>query len=319
MQPDFAEDSGQLDYIHRADRTTDIYFVRNTTTHAVNATARFRVTGKTPEFWNAITGNIAEQRFYNTANGTTSLSIHLEPFGSTFVVFARPETLHVTQILKDGKQIGAASITSDAKGVFALADVDPGTYQLHLSDGRELTTDAASPTVTDLPASQWTISFQPDRGAPSGSLPLHDLQSWSASSDPGTKYFSGTATYKTEINLKRNPEERVFVTLTDLHEICTVRINGKAAGTIWALPYQLDITDSLADGRNTLELDVTNLWPNRIIGDAQPANPHAYTSTNIRKYTARSPLLPSGLIGPVAIESRPTTAIDFDRQGGAKH
>ena len=68
------------------------------------------------------------------------------------------------------------------------------------------------------------------------------------------------------------------------------------------MPFRLDITDALADGRNALALDVTNLWPNRIIGDAQPSATQTFTRTNIRKYNASSPLLPSGLIGPVAIE-----------------
>jgi hypothetical protein len=62
----------------------------------------------------------------------------------------------------------------------------------------------------------------------------------------------------------------VVVGFTDLPEICTVRINGKSAGTIWAMSYRLDITNALADGRNALKRDITNLWPNRLIGDAQP-------------------------------------------------
>ena len=74
--------------------------------------------------------------------------------------------------------------------------------------------------------------------------------------------------------------------------------HGKSVDTIWAMPYRLDITDSLVQGKNSLELAVTNLWPNRIIGDAQPSARRHYTQTNIRKYTAASPLLPSGLIGP---------------------
>ena len=93
-----------------------------------------------------------------------------------------------------------------------------------------------------------------------------------------------------------------MIVLTDLREICTVRINGRPAGTIWAMPYQLDVTGYVMAGKNSLELDVTNLWPNRIIGDAQPSNPHPYTKTNIRKYTSDSPLLPSGLVGPVTIQ-----------------
>jgi hypothetical protein len=121
------------------------------------------------------------------------------------------------------------------------------------------------------------------------------------------RYFSGTAIYRTDVEIKRTAGEHVFLTLSGLHEICSVRVNGKNAGTVWAMPYRLDITGSLLPGRNSLELDVTNLWPNRIIGDAQPSATHTYTKTNIRKYRADSPLLPSGLIGPVSLEfERPT-------------
>ena len=121
--------------------------------------------------------------------------------------------------------------------------------------------------------------------------------------DAGERYFSGTATYRTQVETPHDAGDRVFLSLSDLHEICTVRINGNPAGTIWAMPYRLDVTDSLKEGSNKLELDVTNLWPNRIIGDAQSSNTHTYTRTNIRKYTRNSPLLPSGLVGPVSIET----------------
>jgi hypothetical protein len=170
--------------------------------------------------------------------------------------------------------------------------------------------NAAPPQTTTastipLPASTWTLSFQPDRGAPSTPQPVTSFRSWSESSDPGIRYFSGTATYRTEIRFAPAPGERVVLALTNLREICTVRINGKPAGTLWALPYRLDITDTLRSGSNTIELDVTNLWPNRLIGDAQPGVTHPYTHTNIRKYTANSPLLPSGLIGDVTLERMP--------------
>jgi hypothetical protein len=264
ITPDFESNSTQLDYIHRIAGATDIYFVRNPTSHPIDTLAHFRITNRTPELWNPIDGSITPQMFYQSQNGTTALPLYLSPYGSTFVIFAKPETPHTTHTLTHTTEVPTTS--------------------------------------TDLPATQWTITFQPDRGAPTAPHPLQEFQSWSTSPDAGIRYFSGTATYQTSINIKRTANERIYITLTDLHEICTVRINGKIAGTIWAMPYRLDITDNLADGRNLLALDVTNLWPNRIIGDAQPSTTQTFTRTNIRKYTASSPLLPSGLIGPVAIE-----------------
>jgi hypothetical protein len=100
------------------------------------------------------------------------------------------------------------------------------------------------------------------------------------------------------------------VELSDLHEIATVRVNGEPAGTIWALPYRLAVPASLLRaGTNTMELAVTNLWPNRIIGDLQPGVTAPITHTNIRKYTAQSPLLASGLIGPVSVTLHETAQV----------
>lgn len=303
VAPDFEESTGQLDYVHRVDGATEIYFVRNIGSKAVDATVRFRVAGLTPELWNAVDGSIAPQSYYKVEDGRTWMPLHLDPYGSVFVVFAHKEGQHVTQVLKDGSEDDDVEVARDERGGFELRHASEGEYRAKLSDGRELMATVATAKSTDLPASQWTIAFQADRGAPAGAMPLQSLQSWTVWSDAGVRFFSGTATYRAEIDGTHGEDEHVFLTLTDLHEICTVRINGKSVGTIWAMPYRLEITGSLAKGENTLEVDVTNLWPNRIIGDAQPGVTERYTQTNIRKYKANSPLLPSGLIGPVAIET----------------
>jgi len=299
---DFEDSSGQLDYIHRTDAATDIYFVRNTSSKAVNTVAHFRVNGRAPEIWNPVDGSITPELYYEIEDGRTQMPIHLDPYGSVFVVFAKESGLHVTQVLKDGGKVDLAEVGRDEQNEFVLKGVAPGAYRVRLSNRRELTAQVAATKSIDIPASQWTITFQPDRGAPEGTLPLPSLESWTTSPTAGVRYFSGTAAYRASVNLTRQPDERVFLTLADVHEICTVRINGKDVDTLWAMPYRVDITDSLKQGVNSIELDVTNLWPNRIIGDAQPSATHTYTRTNIRAYTASSPLLPSGLIGPVAME-----------------
>jgi hypothetical protein len=83
-------------------------------------------------------------------------------------------------------------------------------------------------------------------------------------------------------------------------------------------PGEQSILD-LKDGTNSIELDVTNLWPNRIIGDAQPSTSDAYTKTNISKYTSDSPLLPSGLVGPVTIETIHAASMQTPKPAGEKH
>jgi len=313
LAPDFDDPTGQLDFVHRAVGTTDMYFVRNASNHAVDTTATFRIDGRAPELWNAIDGSITPQRAFTSESGRTRMPLHLAPFGSVFVVFTQPAGLHITQVLKDGQESPGVAIDGNESTGFHLQHAGAGTYQLKLSDGRQLTQHIGAPDVRNIPASQWTISFQPGRGAPANSQPLSAIQprmktafqSWSESPLPGVKYFSGTATYRTKVDLPQTAGQHFILTLKDLHEICTVRVNGQNLGTIWAMPYRLDITAGLRNGSNTLELEVTNLWPNRIIGDAQPSATEKFTRTNIRKYTATSPLLPSGLVGSVTIEAIP--------------
>lgn len=317
IAPDFDDPAGRLDYVHRTDGTKDIYFVRNTSSQAVDTVAAFRVAGRAPELWSALDGSVTPQMVYQVKGSCTLVPLHLQPFGSIFVVFARPTGMHAIQVLKDGGEFTSAELSANAQGGMELKNAEPGGYRVRLSDGRELVAQVAASKSEDLPARQWKIEFQVDRGAPAGVQPLDRFQSWTESTEPGVRYFSGTATYRTDVEIRPAPGEHVFLTLSDLHEICTVRVNGKNAGTLWAVPYRLDITGSLLPGRNTLELDVTNLWPNRIIGDAQPSATRTYTKTNIRRYTKDSPLLPSGLIGPVSLVMEHPTALHAEQDGAA--
>jgi hypothetical protein len=157
---------------------------------------------------------------------------------------------------------------------------------------------------------EWRVSFESGRGAPA-STAMTELTDWTKNADPGIRYFSGTAVYRNEFSLASVPAGGLTVALTDLHEIATARVNGVSAGTIWALPYRLAVPSALLHtGRNSIELEVTNLWPNRIIGDLQPDVTAPVTRTNIRAYTAQSPLLASGLIGPVTLMLNTPTSVE---------
>jgi alpha-L-rhamnosidase len=312
---DFEDVSGKLDYVHRADQLRDIYFVRNGGGQAVDTVVGFRVNGRAPEIWDAVSGAVLPQMRYDVVGAQTRLPLHLDPYASAFVIFERASGLHIAQVVKDGTAADTVLASGSERGGFVFQNVTPGSYQVRFSDGRRATAQVLEKKSAELPASQWSIVFQPDRGAPEGVEKVNAFESWSDSKDAGIRYFSGTATYRTGITAKRGPDERAFLQLTDLREICTVRINGKSAGTIWAMPYRMDITDSLADGSNTIELEVTNLWPNRIIGDAQPSAGKTYTKTNIRKYGKDSPLLPSGLIGPVSLETERATSLKIPEAG----
>lgn len=149
----------------------------------------------------------------------------------------------------------------------------------------------------------WKISFQPKRGAPS-QITLDRLSSWSENQDSGIKYFSGTAAYAKGIQAPANwfkKKERLWLDLGEVKNIAEVFVNGKALGIIWKKPFRVDVTEALKPGENTLEIRVTDLWVNRIIGDLQPENATKYTYTTQAFFRANTPLLPSGLLGPVQI------------------
>ena len=304
---DFESSVSGIDYAHRRAGQAEIYFVRNEGATAQDFLATFRVAGRMPEVWDAVTGGAVSEARYSSDGGRTKLTLHLDPYGSAFVIFAKPEGVRVTRVLKDGVLVDLR-VEADAEGGWSLPDAEPGAYTLELSDGRQVGVKVGAVQQHELAAAEWKISFQSGRGAPAGEGPVAVFRSWTESDQPGVRYFSGTGTYSTALMVHRKPGERITLHLTDVREVCTVRVNGKDAGTVWAMPYALDITDFVKNGENRLELAVTNLWPNRIIGDAQPDATQTFTHTNIRKYTAKSPLLPSGLIGPVVLERQEADA-----------
>jgi hypothetical protein len=150
---------------------------------------------------------------------------------------------------------------------------------------------------------EWTVDFQSGRGAPE-SAKFKELSDWSNNSDPGIKYFSGTATYTTTIDVPQSALDdgaRIELELGKVHEIAEVAVNGQTEGIAWKPPYSVDITDAVKAGENTLSIKVVNLWPNRLIGDMQKgAKKYAFAPNST--YTQNSPLFPSGLIGPVVID-----------------
>jgi hypothetical protein len=149
----------------------------------------------------------------------------------------------------------------------------------------------------------WNLSFQPGRGAPP-SITLEKLASWSTNRDPGVKYFSGTGTYTKTIQAPAS--SRMARTCGSIwamvKNLADVTVNGKSLGIVWHAPFRVDATSALKAGSNELTLKVTTAWLNRLIGDQQPGATK-YTFADVHPYKANSPLLPSGLVGPVQIYS----------------
>jgi hypothetical protein len=149
----------------------------------------------------------------------------------------------------------------------------------------------------------WDVAFQAGRGAPA-TAKFDTLISWSGHTDPGIKYFSGTATYAKAIDIPADwlkAGARFWLDLGDVKNLAEVTVNGKPLGILWKTPFRIDATAALKPGPNALEIKVANLWVNRLIGDKQPGVTKTYTYTAVEFYRADSPLLSSGLLGPVRI------------------
>lgn len=149
----------------------------------------------------------------------------------------------------------------------------------------------------------WSLSFQPDRGAPA-KITLNALTSWSDSADEGVKYFSGAGTYTKTIEAPPawfQRDARLSIDLGEVKNLAEVSVNGKLLDIVWKKPYRVDVTGALRSGSNTVEIKVTSAWANRIIGDRQPNATKTYAFTSPKFYKADSKLWPSGLLGPVKV------------------
>ncbi|WP_263380512.1 glycosyl hydrolase [Granulicella paludicola] len=248
-----------LDYVHRRIGSNDIYYLRNGSSHASKHEVIFRAKASAPEFWDAVSGEIHQA-------GDTA-------------------------ILPDGR----TKITVNLPAYGSVFVVFPGNGASHSAGS--LSEQRTSPVARKGP---WVLRFQADRGAPYEPVTTTDLKSWTEFDNPGIRYFSGSVMYSASVTAPVvDKGEHVWLRFTDVREIACVKVNGHDAGTVWAKPLMLRVDPFLKAGENTLEIEVTNLWPNRIIGDQQPGTVERYTKTNITTYRADSPLLPSGLIGPV--------------------
>lgn len=289
VPPDFEADS-RLRYIHRRAGDTDIYFVSNRSNDWIGATCTFRVTGKVPELWNPLTGEIRQHSIYEERDGRTVLPLWLEPAGSVFVVFREPVTdrtraSRIVAVCRDGQNLlpdhtrtlrepPEFELVGGRDEIMRLRVWHPGPYELKTASGgiRSVNVMALPPAV-DLPG-PWQVLFQPNRGA-AERVAFDQLISWSQHSDPGVKYYSGPATYRksfdwvSEKSSITNHRSRIFLDLGRVEVIAEVKLNGQDLGILWKPPFRVEVTDALQAGDNVLEIKVVNLWVNRMIGDEQ--------------------------------------------------
>jgi hypothetical protein len=269
LKPDVAfkgvSDEGEMDWVHRRSGGADIYYVTSRWDKAERIDATFRVSGKQPELWDPVTGEIRTAHAFRQHDNVTTVPLALDPRGSVFVVFRR-----------------------------TIADNVSGPA---LSNERDV-----SPLITL--NGPWQVSFDPKWGGPVELQTFDKLVDWTKWPASGIRYYSGSAIYRNQFKLASmpHPGEALFLNLGEVHEEAEVRLNGQEVGVVWTKPGRINISKAARQGENKLEITVVNLWPNRMIGDAGLPVEQRFTKTNAQKFNSDTPLYPSGLLGPVVVE-----------------
>ena len=155
----------------------------------------------------------------------------------------------------------------------------------------------------------WTVYFDKKWGAPD-SVIFEKLEDWTQRPESGIKYYSGTARYRKIFDAPEFAKNiPVFLNLGAFNSLAVVKLNGHSLGLVWAEPHRIDISKYLEKKDNVLEIEVTNTWNNRLVGDAAlPAEKRLTNATT--SPDANAPLMPSGLLGPVVFEIFPNTKLN---------
>jgi hypothetical protein len=264
LPPDFDSD-GPIRFTHRREGGTEIYFVANRATNAVETGCRFRVMGRQPELFDPITGTTRMLPDFSEADGRTVIPLRFEPGQSFFVIFRAPAT----------------------------TKENPAKNFNQLQTAGEL----------DGP---WEVSFDPKWGGPER-VTFGTLNDWSKRQEPGVKFYSGKAVYRKVFELpdvawKTNHPAHVFLNLGVVKNVARVELNGHDLGVLWCAPWLVETTGVLQTGTNRLVIEVANLWPNRLIGDLSLPEDKRFTWTTWNPFKKDSPLVTSGLLGPVTFE-----------------
>jgi hypothetical protein len=264
--PDFSYSSpgkpADLDYIHRRTLDSDIYFVTNTQMEDAVADCTFRVTTRQPKLWFPDTGKIEPCTGYTQVPGGMKVTLRLAPAGSVFVIFA---------------------------GTAPESRPNPAVKN-----------DPPPPAPHEITGS-WEVRFPPNLGAPPSHV-FDQLVSWTTIPEDGIKYFSGTATYLKEFEVAAEllaDSRPLELDLGHLRNVADVTFNGKPLGILWKPPYVCDVTGLVRRGKNELKIEITNLWANRLVGDANL--PREMRVTRITQQVPIAGPHESGLLGPVRL------------------
>jgi (4-O-methyl)-D-glucuronate---lignin esterase len=257
-----------FDWIHYSAGETDIYFISNQSDTNKSVEAAFRVKGKQPELWDPVTGTRRILPEYSVKKDTAVVPLQLAARQSFFLVFH--------------------PVTAGRPRPLPGANFPAMKTALELDGG-------------------WEVSFDPKWGGPA-KVEFNQLDDWSQRPEAGIKFYSGKANYRKIFDLPKSivsqsKKAPVYLDLGVVKDIAEVRLNGMSLGIVWCAPWRVDISSAIKENGNILEIDVINQWPNRLIGDSRLPTDIQFTKSNSTRFKPDDALAPSGLLGPVTLQT----------------
>ncbi|OJV88048.1 MAG: glycoside hydrolase family 2 [Bacteroidia bacterium 44-10] len=249
-------------YGHRSVDGMEIYFVSNQDNKTTICTPEFRIQNMQPELWNPITGEIRVLNAFSKTPIGTAVPLQLDAYESVFIVFRNRPSSKV--------------ISADLK--------------INFPDPQVL-----------MKLEKWTVTFETGKRGPKIPLEMDQPVDLAHYDDFNVRHYSGKIWYQTTFKLPEKPEGNIFISLNDLSAMAKIKINGRYAGGVWTAPYRVNITDYIIEGNNSVEIEVTTTWVNRLIGDLKLPEKERKTWVAYQPWKASDSLHKSGLIGPVSI------------------
>ena len=253
--------ASNIAYTHREDSSKDIYFISNQEEKERVLDFSFRTETNAIEFYDAVTNRRWQAKDLKIVNGRTLLPIKLAPNASVFVIFNKASK---------GPEVKKSSNWQELK---EMQKISAG----------------------------WQVKFDPALGGPAKPLQFSSLSDWTTHQDSTVKYYSGTAvytkTFKSDVTGKKN----VWLDLGEVANMAEVKVNGISCGIVWTPPYRVDISNAIKKGKNEIQVEVTNTWANRLMGDQRLPADKRITNTTAPYRLEGQPLQKAGLLGPVVL------------------
>ena len=285
LQPDMSLQAPvpEMGFVHRSTGDAEIYFVANTANVRQTVQATFRVAHMQPEWWDPMSGRVTAAKIGKTSEGTTTVALELEPYGSRILVFSR-------------RTLPARANNSRATVPSAI-DLSTGWEVTFGNNPKPIVMDQLS-SWTESDATRYfsgTATYEKGINVPNEFLQA-GLTVW---------LDFGEGTPIAEQSLRSGMQAWLDA---PVREAAVVYINDRRAGAIWCPPYQLDVTSLLRSGENKVRVVVANLALNYMAGRKLPD----YRLLNLRygeRFQAQDmdkvQAIPSGLLGPIRLVSQP--------------